>query len=59
MNRVRMRIADFLEFGVPYVWLIDPRIMKASIITADGETEVVDGILRAGDLEIPMSELYD
>ena len=59
LNRMRRRIADFLKFGVPYVWLIDPRTLAATVITADGEMAVIDGILRAGEMEVPMTELYD
>src|SRR5438477_4409935 len=34
MSRVLVKIGDYLELGVPFVWVIDPRRRKATIYTA-------------------------
>jgi len=51
------RIDDYLAFGVPYVWVLNPRTRKAFIYTADGMHEAKDGILRASHIEVPLAEL--
>jgi Uma2 family endonuclease len=59
------RIHDYLQFGVPTVWLIDPKTRLAFIYTPDGvRREVVDGILRAANpgypnIEIAVSALFE
>ena len=42
------RVRDYLRFGVPTVWVVDPRTRLAFIYTPDGiRHEASDGILRA------------
>jgi Uma2 family endonuclease len=59
MVRVQERIDDYLEFGVRYVWLINPQTRKAWIYTSDGAREAKDGVLRTANPEIavPLSEV--
>lgn len=52
------RIDDYLTFGVPYVWVINPRNRKAWVYTPDGAQEVKDGILRAGEIQATIDELF-
>lgn len=60
MNRVQERIDDYLKFGVPYVWLIDPRSRRVWIHTKGGSREAKDGILRTENpsLTIALSEIF-
>ena len=60
MTRMQDKIADFLQFGVAYVWVIDPESRRAWIHTADGSQEVKDGLLRTSDpdIAVPLSELF-
>ncbi len=59
MRQMRSRIDDYLNFGVPHVWVIDPIDLRAFHYTADGITESNDGILRTSnpDIQIPLHEL--
>jgi Uma2 family endonuclease len=59
MVRVQERIDDYLEFGVRYVWVINPQTRKAWIYTSDGAREAKDGVLRTANPEIavPLSEV--
>jgi Uma2 family endonuclease len=59
MVRVQERIDDYLEFGVRYVWLINPQTRKAWIYTSDGAREAKDGVLRtaAPEIAVPLSEV--
>ncbi|MDP9053111.1 MAG: Uma2 family endonuclease [Acidobacteriota bacterium] len=53
------RIHDYLDFGVRYVWLIDPRTRLTYVHTPDGVQEVKDGVLttKDPDIRLVLSEL--
>lgn len=46
------RIHDYLDFGVRYVWLIDPKTGLTYVHTASSVQEVKDGILTTKDPDI-------
>ena len=56
MYEMQERIDDYLTFGVPYVWVMNPRTRRAFLYTADGMREAKDGVLRARNpnIEVPM-----
>jgi len=60
MPRVLIRVADYLELGVLFVWLIDRRKQKATIYTPTDVLVVDDGVLRTQnpDIAVPLSELF-
>jgi Uma2 family endonuclease len=60
MGRVLVKIADYLNFGVPYVWVIDPRKRPATVYTAADSYSPEDGILRTENPEIalPLADLF-
>ena len=60
MSRVRKKIDEYLAFGVPYVWVIDPETRRADVYTASGFYEAKDGVLRTEDpaIEVPLSDLF-
>ena len=57
---IQDRIDDYLAFGVPCVWVINPETHRAWVHTSDGSREVKDGFLRnlAGDLAVPLSAIF-
>lgn len=61
MSKVNGRIKEYLDFGVPVVWLVDPQERKLWIYRptgmseATGESVKVDGT----DLEVPLTEIFD
>lgn len=60
MSRVLDRIKDFLDFGVPTVWVIDPQSRRAQIHTREATHEVTDGMLKAtGQIQVPLTEVFD
>ena len=59
MQRVQNRIDDYIEMGVPYVWVLDPQTKGAYAATAvDGLHEVK--ILRTENpvLELALDEIF-
>ncbi len=61
LSRVNTRVQDYLQFGVPVVWVIDPAERKVWIyrptgmIEATGETLKLDGT----EIEVSFSEIFD
>lgn len=55
------RLEDYLAFGVPNVWLIDPRRERSYLATSSGLIEAHDNILRTETPEIvvPITELFE
>jgi Uma2 family endonuclease len=55
------RIDDYLGFGVPYMWIINPRSRRAFVHTAEGSHEAKDGILRTENPEliVPLPEVFE
>jgi Uma2 family endonuclease len=49
------RIRDYLDFGVRYVWLIDPRTGLTFVHTTDSVQEIRNGILTTNDPDIRVS----
>lgn len=60
MSAMQERISDYLQFGVRYVWVVDPRTRRAWIHTKDGSHEAKDGILRTENpaIELPLPEIF-
>jgi Uma2 family endonuclease len=59
-TEVQERIDDYLAFGVPFVWVIDPRTRRGYIHTPDGSREAKDGVMRtkSPEIEAPLEELF-
>jgi len=59
MSRIEARIDDYLAFGVPYVWLVDPRRRKVWSYTQEGRREVADALRTSNpDLHIGVEEIF-
>jgi Uma2 family endonuclease len=61
MYDMQERIEDYLAFGVPHVWVVNPKKMRAFYCTPDGMREAKAGILRTQnpDITVPILELED
>ena len=61
MTSTMRRIDDYLEMGVPMVWILSPETRHAyTVTTAEGLREIKNGILRTEDraLELPLSAVF-
>ena len=64
LSRVRQRVDDYLEMGVPHVWVLDPETKTAFQITSvDGWRDVRTTSLTAVisptlTIEVPLSEIF-
>lgn len=60
LEQMQERLDDYLAFGVPYVWLLNPRTRKAYRCVPGAMHEVEDNILRTANPEIlvPLAEVF-
>jgi Uma2 family endonuclease len=54
---LRVKINEYLDFGVPYVWVIDPISFTGEIHTPEAIERVRDGRFRAGNIEVDISRI--
>jgi|HubBroStandDraft_1064217.scaffolds.fasta_scaffold115582_2 Uma2 family endonuclease len=61
MSRMQKKVADYLAFGVRYVWILDPQTKQAFVHSDSLAREVKDGILRTENpvIEIPLAEIFE
>ena len=61
MLYMQEKIDDYLRFGMPYIWIIHPRLRKGYIATEAGMVEAQSGALVTSDpdLRVPVAELFD
>jgi Uma2 family endonuclease len=53
------RSQDYLTIGVPVCWIIDPLARHGWVLTSAGMSEPKDGIMRAGEIEMPLAEVLE
>jgi Uma2 family endonuclease len=61
MSGIQERIADYLEMGVPHVWVLDPETKQVYTATpAEGLRELKTRVLKTENpaLEVPLSEIF-
>jgi Uma2 family endonuclease len=60
VSSMQDRIDDYLKFGVPYVWLINPAKRRAWTYGIGWSKEVEDGILRTENpaIEVSLVEVF-
>jgi Uma2 family endonuclease len=61
MSEMLERVEDYLSFGVPYVWVIDPRRRWAQIHEGARVHDMKNGMLWTSNPEIlvPLDQLFD
>ena len=51
---LRIKIDEYLTFGVAYVWVIDPVSNSGEIYTRDRVERISDGQFRAGEISVDL-----
>jgi Uma2 family endonuclease len=60
LQAMRERVEDYLEFGVPYVWIVDPATRLAYRCTlGGGMEEVTDFRTENPETLVPVGDLFD
>ena len=61
MQYMLQKIDDYLNFGVPYVWIISPRDPKGYVATSEGMFEARSGVLETKDpaISVPLAVLFE
>jgi Uma2 family endonuclease len=55
---VQERVQDYLDFGVPYVWILDPKARKAWRCTPGAMVEVPELRTENPEILVPLSEIF-
>jgi Uma2 family endonuclease len=58
MSDVMEKLAEYKSFGIPHVWLIDPRRRKAFTYAAGRLEQVADEVLAAAEIRLPFDEIF-
>jgi Uma2 family endonuclease len=59
LSDMQDRVADYLNFGVRYVWVLDPRTHKAWRCTMGGISEVSELRTEGPEIVVPLEALFD
>ena len=57
--QVSERVKDYLQFGVPYIFLLDPMTRKAYRCTAEGMFEVSELHTENPETVVPLEALFE
>ena len=53
---LKVKVNEYLRFGVRYVWVIDPDALTGEVYTNEGIQRVDDGVFRADQIEVDVRE---
>jgi Uma2 family endonuclease len=60
MEYMQEKIDDYLNFGVPYVWIINPKSKKAYAATKDGIVEAREKLeTQSPAITLPLAALFE
>ncbi|MGA3041003.1 MAG: Uma2 family endonuclease [Bryobacteraceae bacterium] len=60
LRDMQERVDEYLTFGVPNVWILDPVLRKAYVCTQSGFQEPEGGVLQAAGsaIRVPLAEVF-
>jgi Uma2 family endonuclease len=61
MQYMLKKIDDYLNFGVPYIWIISPGDLKGYVVTSEGLFEAKSGVLETKNpaISVPLAILFE
>ena len=58
--RIQLKLADYLAFGVPYIWVIDPCSRRAFVYTQTGMREVRETLETENPkIRVALQEIFE
>jgi Uma2 family endonuclease len=54
-----IRAGDYLILGVPVSWILDPEEKQAFVYSDRGTVQSLEAVLRHGQIELPVVELFE
>ena len=58
-SRLQQKIDDYIAFGVPHVWVVDPKTRRAWVHTREGSRQAKDALrTETPAFEVPLAELF-
>jgi Uma2 family endonuclease len=60
-EQLQEKIEDYLAFGIPFVWVVNPRSGRGYVYTPAGMREAKDRVLRTEDpaIELPLAAVLN
>lgn len=61
VSRLNRRVREYLDFGVPVVWVVDPAERTVWIYRQNGMEQAIGESVKLDgtDIEVPFSEIFD
>jgi Uma2 family endonuclease len=60
MTTIQEKLDDYLTFGVPHIWILDPRRRKAFSYGEEGLVQIVDAFMtHSPEVVLPVKDLFD
>jgi Uma2 family endonuclease len=59
LSEMRQRVQDYLAFGVPYVWILDPATRQAWRCIPEGTQEVTELRTENPETVVPLADLFE
>ncbi|MGA2149968.1 MAG: Uma2 family endonuclease [Bryobacteraceae bacterium] len=59
LTRMQERVDDYIAFGVPYIWILNPENCKAYRCTAEGMLEVKELRTESPAIVVPLEALFE
>ena len=59
ISDMRERVKDYLEFGVPHVWILDPKLFQAWQCTPGQTRQVTELTTKVPAITVPLEEIFD
>jgi|SRR5208337_333992 len=58
-DELQEKIDDYLAFGIPFIWVVNPRTGRGYVYTSAGIQEAKDGVLRTAnpEIEVPLASV--
>ncbi len=59
LSTMQERVGDYLNMGVPYVWILDPKTRKAFRCTAEGMFQAAELRTENPQIVVPLADFFE